>query len=71
MYDVYLLKTRFDCWNGSQILKPLKKKKKIKKEKKRRKLQYFSLFYYLVIWSLYYGDIQKGSMHGRASLLHL
>ena len=47
MYDVYLLKTRFDCGNGSQILKPVKKK--IKKEKKRRKLQYFSLFYYLVI----------------------
>ena len=28
MCDVSLLKSRFDCLNGSQILKPLKKKKK-------------------------------------------
>ena len=43
MCDISLLKSRFDCLNGSQILEPLIKKK----EKK------------------------KGSIHGRASLLHL
>ena len=65
MCNVSLLKSRFDRLNGNQILEPLINKKK----KKPTVLQSFLLFGDLTLCITV--TFKKGSIHGRASLLHL